>query len=430
MGKKRTIILIMAIIPFFSSCSKIYNGLKNILKEVAHAMEEDMKKPPFEPLEGYKIIKIERRNLNDWHNYKFPYILMENKEVERKVNGLLQMRNFGVVFNGPDGSCVDGIDHIVRLSYEGKPTTSFYDDSFSRNLSIKIAFTESDGTETLRYYNFNPKTGDLYHLEDFFSEENYYLFQSKLLGYEVTEEEDLADLSNFEFTQDKIGVRISLSSRFDLTQYSVIKISDIEPLLNDYGRAALITGEELEKYHTDLPPLLYEGMIGEEPVYYLRERPFRGGRDQLFFRNTGKYGERNEEVSLLEIPEERKIIPSERDRKNIYFCDGYWYDIQFLIKYIDRERGSKGLKPGDRDYFPHYDYKDFGTDLFCYHVTEDGLEGYYQTPCPWDHKLTVTGFDYSEDEEFRRREDEEEYKDRIEDYGIKPQKYQVKLKKM
>lgn len=413
----------MAIIPFFSSCSKIYNGLKNILKEVAHAMEEDMKKPPFEPLEGYKIVKIERRNLNDWHNYKFPYILMENKEVERKVNALLQMENFGVVFNGPDGSCVDGIDHIVRLSYAGKPTTKFYDDSFSRNLSIKIAFTESDGTETLFYYNFNPKTGDLYHLEDFFNIENYCQFQSKLLGYEVTYE-DLADLSNFEFTQDKIGVRISLSSRFDLTQYSVIKISDIEPLLNDYGRAALITGEGLEKYHTDLPPLLYEGTIGEEPVYYLREHPFIGGRDQLFFRNTGKYGERAEEVNLLEFPDERRIRLNEIERKDIEFCDAFWYDGPFWIEHIDKEKEDPdGLKPGDRDYYPFYVYKDMGKDLFCYHVTEDGLEGYYQTPCPSDHEMKVTGFNTNEDAE-------EDYRYRIEEYGVKPQKYQVKLKKM
>ncbi len=417
----------MAIIPFFSSCSKIYNGMKNILKEVAHEMEEETKKPPFEPLEGYKIFTIERTNLKNWHDYEFPYIQMEDKEVERKVNAMLQMRNFGVVFNGPDGSCVDGIDHIVRLSYAGKPTTKFYDDSFSRNLSIKIAFTESDGTETLRYYNFNPKTGDLYHLEDFFNIENYYLFQSKLLGYEVTEEEDLADLSNFEFTQDKIGVRISLSSRFDLTQYSVIKISDIEPLLNDYGRAALITGEGLEKYHTNLPPLLYEGTIGEEPVYYLREHPFIGGRDQLFFRNTGKYGERNEEVSLLEIPEESEIVIYERDRKNIYFCDAFWYDGPFWIEHIDKMREDPdGLEPGDRDYHPRYVYKDMGKDLFCYHVTEDGLEGYYQTPYPLDHKSKVS-FGLDEDEEER---EEERYRIRIEKYGITSQKYQVKLKKM
>ncbi len=422
MSKKRTVILIMTIIPFFSSCSKIYNGLKNILGEMAHEMEEETKKTPFEPLEGYKIIKIERRNLKNWHDYKFPYIQMEDKEVERKVNALLQMRNFGVIFNGPDGSCVDGIDHIVRLSYEGKPTTKFYDDSFSRNLCIKIAFTESDGTETLRYYNFNPKTGDLYHLEDFFSEENYYKFQSKLLGYEVTEEEDLADLTDFEFTQDKIGARISLSSRFDLTKYLKINISDIEPLLNDYGRAALVTGEGLEKYHTNLPPLLYEGMIGEEPVYYLRERPFRGGRDQLFFRNTGKYGERNEKAYLLEFPEQRRIFIDERYRKDIRYCDSYWYDASFWITHIEREE-SDGLKPGDQDYFPRYVYKDFGVDLFCYHVTEDGLEGYYRTPYPLDHKLKITGFDPDED-------DEEEYRSRIERYGVTPQKYQVRLKKM
>ena len=411
----------MAIIPFFSSCSKIYNGLKNILKEVAHEMEEETKKPPFEPLEGYKIFTIERDNLKNWHDYRFPYIQMEDKEVERKVNVLLQIGNFGVVFNGPDGSCVDGIDHIVRLSYEGKPTTKFYDDSFSRNLCFNIAHTHSHGTYTYFCYNFNPKTGELYHLEDFFSEENYYLFQSKLLGHEVNKDA-LVDFSDFEFNQTQIGVRISLSSRFDLTKYLKINISDIEPLLNDYGRAALITGEELDKYHTNLPPLLYEGMIGEEPVYYLREYPFRGERDKLCFRNTGKFGKRYEKVSLLESPEQRRIVVDERDKKDIRYCDSYWYDSRFLVEHIERE-DSDGLKPGDKDYFPSYVDKDFGMDLFCYHVTEDGLEGYYQTPYPLGHELKVIGLNLNEDEE-------ESYRSRIERYGITPQKYQVKLKKM
>ena len=198
MSKKRTIILIMAIIPFFSSCSKICKGLINLLKEVTYETKEDTTNVPFEPLNGYKIITIERCCLQFGHDYKFPYVQMEDKEVERKVNALLQMGNFGVVFNEPDGSCVDGIDHIERLSYEGKPRTKFYDDSFSRNLSIKISHTHGDGTETSFYYNFNPKTGDLYHLEDFFSGENYYQFQSKLLGYELIDEDDIVDLSNFE----------------------------------------------------------------------------------------------------------------------------------------------------------------------------------------------------------------------------------------
>ena len=411
----------MAIIPFFSSCSKICNGLINLLKEVAHETKENTTEVPFEPLKGYKIITIERCCLQFGHDYKFPYVQMEDKEVERKVNALLQMGNFGVVFNGPDGSCVDGIDHIERLSYEGKPRTKFYDDSFSRNLSIKISHTHGDGTKTLFYYNFNPKTGDLYHLEDFFSGENYYQFQSKLLGYELIDEDDIVDLSNFEFNQTEIGVRISLSSRFEMHNYLKINISDIEPLLNDYGRAALITGEGLEKYHTNLPPLLYEGTIGDEPVYYLREHPFGGDRDQLFFRNTGKFGDLDGEWSLLEYPEQLSTIIDERDRKNIRYCDSYWYDGRFWIKHIERVYANE--KPGEKDYFPHYDYKDFGMDLFCYHVTEDGLEGYYQTPYPVDHEMKVTGFNIEKNKE-------EKYRSRIEKYGVKPQKYQVKLKKM
>ncbi|MBP5455737.1 MAG: hypothetical protein J6Y37_04500 [Paludibacteraceae bacterium] len=423
MSKKRTIILIMAIIPFFSSCSQVYNGLKNILGAVAHEMEEETKETPFEPLEGYKIIKIERVSLQYGRDDVFPYIQMEDKEVERKVNTMLQMRNFGVVFNGSDGSCVDGIDHIVRWSYEEEmPSIRFYDNSFSRNLRIRIEYgTTRSG---YRYYNFNPKTGELYHLEDFFSEENYRLFQSKLLGYEVSKDH-LADFSYFEFNQTEIGVLISLSSRFDQYKYLKINISDIEPLLNDYGRAALITGEELDKYHTNLPPLLYEGMIGEEPVYYLRKHPF-GGEDEIFFRNTGKFGERDGDVNFLEVPEERRtvIYDYERDRPDIlHYCDSYWYDCRFRIKHIEREKDAAGLEPGDQNYFPHYVYKDKGKDLFCYHVTEDGLEGYYQTPYPLGHELKVTGFDLDKDEE-------EMYEYRIEKYGITPQKYQVKLKKM
>lgn len=414
----------MTIIPFFSSCSKIYNGLKNILGEMAHEMEEETKKTPFEPLEGYKIIKIERFSLQYGRDYKFPYIQMQDKKVERKVNALLQMGNFGVVFNGPDGSCVDGIDHIVRWSYrEEMPAMKFYDNSFSRNLRIKIEYgTTRSG---YRYYNFNPKTGDLYHLEDFFSKENYYLFQSKLLGHEVTNEDHLVDFSYFEFNQDEIGVLRSLSSRFEQYEYLKINISDIEPLLNDYGRAALITGEGLEKYHTDLPPLLYEGMIGEEPVYYLRRYPF-GGQDEIFFRNTGKFGRRNGEVSLLEFPEQLSIAIDERDRKNIRYCDSYWYDGRFRVEHIERV-DADGLEPGDQNYFPWYIYKDFGDDLFCYHVTEDGLEGYYQTPYPLDHKLKVTGFGLDKQEEER---EEERYRVRAKEYGVTPQKYQVKLKKM
>ena len=421
MRKIRTIILIMAIMPLFLSCSKICNGMINILKEVAYEMGEDTTNVPFEPLEGYKIIKMESRSLRYGRDYKFPYVQMEDKEVERKVNARLQMGNFGVVFNGPDGSCVDGIDHFVRFSYEeDMPSIRFSDNSFSRNLRIRIEYGSTRAGYI--YYNFNPKTGDLYHLEDFFSEENYYLFQSKLLGYELIDEDDLVDLSNFEFNQTEIGVLISLSSRFDQYKYLKINISDIEPLLNDYGRSALITGEDLDKYHTDLPTLLYEGTIGEEPVYYLRRYPF-GGEDQLFFRNSGKFGERDGEWSLLEFPEQMEIIPSERDRKNIYFCDSYWYDGQFRIKHIEKVRASEGLEPGDDDYYPHYEYKDFGMDLFCYRVTEDGLEGYYQTPYPLGHELKVTGFNLNEEEE-------EDYRYRIEKYGVKPRKYKVKLKKM
>lgn len=71
-------------------------------------------------------------------------------------------------------------------------------------------------------------------------------------------------------------------------------------------------------------------------------------------------------------------------------------------------------------------YKDFGVDLFCYHVTEDGLEGYYQTPYPLDHKSKVS-FGYGKLAEER---EEERYRIRIEEYGISSQKYQVNLKKM
>lgn len=422
MSKIRTIILIMAFIPFFSGCIKINNGQKASNND--NEMEVETTNDTSEPLKGYKVFKIRRSNLLYGRDYVFPYIQMEDKEVERKVNAILQMQNFDVVFNGSDGSCVDGIDHIVRCSYEGKPRTKFYDNTFSRNIRIKLALTYRDGTDMYYYYNFNPKTGDLYHLQDFFSKENYYQFQSKLLGYEVTDDEDLVDFSDFEFNEEEIGILISLSSRFEMHEYLKTNISDIEPLLNDYGRAALITGEGLEKYHTKLPPFLYEGMIGDEPVYYLRDHPFKGDRDKLFFRNTGKFGELDGKLHFLEVPEEKETIIYDYEiaRPNILqYCDSYWYDCQISVKHIEKDTAI--FVSGDDDFRPKYVYKDYGMDLFCFHVTEYGLEGYYQTPYPSDHELKVSLFEPDEDPT-------EEYKDRIEKYGVKPQKYQVNLKKM
>ncbi|MBO7507031.1 MAG: hypothetical protein J6T67_06570 [Paludibacteraceae bacterium] len=423
MSKIRTIILITAFIPFFSSCSKICDGLMDLLgsashkvKDVVHEkMKEDTTQSPFE---GCEILKIERHILYDNHTfeYVFPYIQMEDREVERKVNAILQMENFDVVFNGPDGSCVDGIDHIARC-FRGDGPTKFYDNSFSRNLSIEIVNKPNFDWQKIKYhYNFNPKTGDLYHLEDFFSEENYRLFQSKLFGYEMY---SLKNLSNFEFTQDKIIVRLYrytfIGKLFNKYSYYEINISDIEPLLNDYGRAALITGEGLEKYHSNLS-LLYEGTIGDEPVYYY------GGYSygQLFFKNTGKFGW-NEEVHFLNFPEGKENSPD-----SLRCSDSCWYDCRFRIKHIE-SLFSNGLVE---------DYKDCGYDLFCYHVTEDGLEGYYQTPYPPDHDLKVKRFDFVREENIEDiyiksiEEYKEEYKSRIEEYGVNPQKYKVKLKKL
>lgn len=432
MSKIRTIILIIAFIPFFSSCSKICDGLMDLLgsashkvKDVVHEkMKEDTTQSPFE---GCEILKIERHILydNQTFEYVFPYIQMEDKEVERKVNVLLQIDNFGVVFNGPDGSCVDGIDHIARC-FRGQRhgPTKFYDNSFSRNLSIEIVNRPYIDWEKRKYhYNFNPKTGDLYYLGDFFSEENYRLFQSKLLGYEMRENYPLEDLSNFEFTQDKIIVRLYRYTFIGMLlrkySYYEINISDIEPLLNDYGRAALITGEGLEKYHSKFSPFLYEGTIGDEPVYYY------GGYSygQLFFKNTGKFGG-NVEVHILDFPEGK-----ENSLDSLLCSDSCWYDCRFLIRHIESLL-SNGFVEG---------YKDWGYDLFCYHVTEDGLEGYYQTPYPPDHDLKVKRFDFPCEEYIEEYEEyiediykksTEEYKSRIEEYGVNPQKYKVKLKKL
>lgn len=447
MNKIRNILLALFLLPVFSSCAGIFDSIVdfliedkdtretvkvaasiakevgeetvNVAKEIGKeliSMESDT--VSLDPLDGYKVHTIQKSVCNSDNTYKFPRIEYKDKYVERKVNAMLQLLYFGVLLKDDEGNGFDGINHIVRNSYDHNlGRTVFYDNTFSRCISIRID-EQKYGGEARSFFNFNPKTGELYHLEDFFYEAAYYEFQSKILGYKVSDRREFVSIS-FSPTQTKLFLIIR-GEGMRMPAYEWINISDIEHLLNDYGRAALITGEGLENYHTNVTPLLYEGKIGEEPVIFLRTHPFGSTHDALYFLRTGKFG-RDNSIELLREPEQPSAHVQVEDRVFIDICNKYWNDCQIIVKHIDKL--DPKVEEGKINCNPWYLYNDIGRDLFCFRITSEGLEGYYQIPYPIDHDQIVYDYDktfYSE----------RELNNRVKNCGMTPKKFQVKLKKM
>lgn len=441
---------IMLSLPIFTSCGRIFDGLvdlfiedketREIVKESASVAKEigketvsiikeiheesvsnNLKHEKPDPLDGYKVLTIRKDNIKG-KQYLFPYVQYKDKRVEHKINVMLQLCTFGTLIKDLEGNGYDGVNQIVRCAMNDLlPPTYFVDATFSRNICLKIKLSTHTGVKTGSVFNFNPQTGDLYDFREFFDDKDYFKFQSDLMGYEIREEQDLYDLIDFEFSQNTVKFIIANNSRFVPFEYAKLKISDLEPYLNDYGRAALITGEGLENYHSNSYPKLYEGVIGGDSVYYYRPRPFCGLKDALFYLNSGKIATTDDSsLDLLDGPYQKSALVQSDERADVRICDKYWYDCQMFVSHIDSAHST------DTDILsesnsPDYKYKDLGRDLFCYHVVPDGLEGIYQIPLPIDHSDETTLYvDY----------DETSFNERLNKYGVKPQKYQVKLKKM
>lgn len=137
----------------------------------------------------------------------------------------------------------------------------------------------------VRYYNFNPKNGDRYFIQDFFTKEQLASLRSiitprriekiknqihnlKEKDHEIeiqTLEEYLYsyiesdELEDFYFTNDSIFFDnenlLNKHDKFwDLDHITGFSIKEIQYLLNDFGKSAMLTGVGLENFVATIEP--------------------------------------------------------------------------------------------------------------------------------------------------------------------------------
>lgn len=235
--------------------------------------------------------------------FSFPVLSGKDIYVIDKVNNHLQLGELEIINGKNDKSIFDWVTR-PKYRYYGRKTDLSYQVLSNSDQNFAVCFDESSCGMTCHYWrsyhNFNPRNGDRYSsLRDFFSEENYKTFhayvtvkrqfniQLQLLKGESPNKyfpffwnylmpsisED--DLNSYYFNRDSIFFdSFNLTSKNDPLRDAVdhvvgITIKDIECLLNDFGRAALISGNSLDYFRSASEPQLYEGKIGDNLIYML-----------------------------------------------------------------------------------------------------------------------------------------------------------------
>lgn len=223
------------------------------------------------------------------HNrvFNFPIIHAEDSLTAFKINTHLQLAELDLLKGKERGHIFEQVMIDDGRIYGGKKGIAYYTlQNTSRNLSIRFRQSSCGMTCTYwqEYYNFNPQNGDRYFLQDFFSPSQFQVFKKQLTKNRKQQaisqidpsdtyllndlllsiEEDL--LKNFYFSNDSIYVDgehlLSKNAKFlGLDLITAIAISDIQLLLNDFGKSALITGEDLAQFSAQQEPQLYMGKI-------------------------------------------------------------------------------------------------------------------------------------------------------------------------
>ena len=302
--------------------------------------------------------------------FDFPVIHTADKLVQEKINVHLQLAELELI----KGKETKDIFEVVSINhgtiYGGKVSINFYIlNNTEKNLAVK--FNQSSCGMTCaywnRYYNFNPQNGDRYVLQDFFTDSNYILFKnyitpirqqkikkqidelkkSEEIEYETIEyleeylygyiEED--DLDDFYFTSDSLFFDnynlLHKNDKFlyDFYHLTGIPVKDIQHLLNDFGKSALLTGENLKNFQAITEPQLYEGTIGNKSHFYLL---FRNSYENDFYGIYAykKYGKGinldgklvNNRFSFTEHDDNYEEIADITFKKDKTALTGYWQD--------------------------------------------------------------------------------------------------------
>lgn len=245
------------------------------------------------------FLKIE--NYSDGEEFHFPIIQSTDKIVEEKINVHLQLGELQLI-KGKEKKSIFEVSSIDNGTIYGGKVSIVYSVLVNTDKILSIKFDQSSCGATcgywVRYHNFNPQNGDRYVLKDFFNDTNYRTFKSILTpirqfkikkqieqhsrsGEKLEHLENylcafIADdeLDDFYFTSDSLYFDnenlLNKHDKFlDLDHITAISIESIKHLLNDLGKAALISGKDLKTYRSFTEPQLYEGTIAGKSHFYL-----------------------------------------------------------------------------------------------------------------------------------------------------------------
>lgn len=245
------------------------------------------------------FLKIEK--ISEGEEFHFPIIQCTDKLVEEKINVHLQLGELDLIKGKEKKSIFEVTTFNNGTIYGGKVSID-YEVLANTEKILSIKFNQSSCGATcaywVRYHNFNPKNGDRYGLKDFFNDTNYKIFKSIITSlrqnkikeqikqliksgdklehleeylYSYIEDDDLDD---FYFTSDSLYFDnenlLNKHDKFwDLDHITAVSIETIKHLLNDFGKSALITGENLETFRSMTKPQLYEGTLNDKSNFYL-----------------------------------------------------------------------------------------------------------------------------------------------------------------
>lgn len=236
-----------------------------------------------------EYIKVE--NVSKDTNFAFPIVHSDDRLIELKINTHLQLAELELL----KGHEKNNIFEKISFDYGkicGKVSISYQIPQNTKNV-FSVKFDEySCGLSCnywVRYYNFNPQNGDRYDLQDFFELDNFETFRklfAKKRKQKLLEQIKIIDMGKdttyfleymlpaindddyeeFYFTSDSIYVDnfnlLNKNDKFlDLDNITSLAISEIIPLLNEFGKSALISANKLSTFISKQEPQLYFGKI-------------------------------------------------------------------------------------------------------------------------------------------------------------------------
>lgn len=246
-------------------------------------------------------LKIE--NISNKEDFNFPTIYSTDTLTSEKINIHLQLSELDLI----KGKERKNIFEVVTENSEGiygSKTSINYEILNNNERVLTLCFDESSCGMTCaywnRYYNFNPQNGNRYFLQDFFSEPNFKKikdlvvkerqrdFERQLTSLKKESQDPELDelktdifsriseddLTDFYFNKDSLFFDswnlLDKNAKFlGFETVTGIAIKQIQNLLNDYGKAILISGQGIVNYQGTTNPQLFEGIIGKHNKIYL-----------------------------------------------------------------------------------------------------------------------------------------------------------------